>query len=46
MAVEQKGSWGKAIEVPGLAALDKGEDAEVYSVSCVPAGNCVAGGSR
>jgi len=26
------GSWGKAIEVPGLAALGKG--GEVFSVSC------------
>ena len=45
VAVEQKGSWDKAIEVPGLAALDKGKYAEVYSVSCGPADNCVASGS-
>ena len=44
VAVEQHGRWGKAIEVPGLAALNKG-DAEVDSVSCGSAGNCAAGGS-
>ena len=38
------GSWGRAIEVPGLAALNKGGEAEVNSVSCASAGNCTAGG--
>ena len=38
------GSWGKAIEVPGLAALNTGGDASVTSVSCASAGNCAAGG--
>jgi len=38
------GSWGRAIEVPGLAALNKGGGAEVASVSCGSAGNCAAGG--
>ena len=38
------GSWGRAIEVPGLAALNKGGDAEVTSVSCASAGSCAAGG--
>jgi hypothetical protein len=40
-------SWGRVIEVPGLAALNtgKGGGAEVDSVSCSSAGNCVAGGS-
>src|SRR6185437_4960931 len=37
--------WGKAIEVPGTAALNTGSDAEVLSVSCASAGNCGAGGS-
>ncbi len=36
-------SWGRAIEVPGLAALNKG-NAYVNSVSCGSAGNCAAGG--
>ena len=44
VAVERNGRWGKAIEVPGLAALNKGGDAEVDSVSCASAGNCAAGG--
>jgi hypothetical protein len=41
---EKNGSWGKAIEVPRLAALNKGDDAEVTSLSCRSAGNCAAGG--
>jgi len=40
---ERNGVWGRAIEVPGLAALNKG-DAFVSSVSCPPSGSCVAGG--
>ena len=44
VAVEQNGKWGKAIEVPGLAALNTGGSAEVNSVSCGSAGSCVAGG--
>jgi hypothetical protein len=44
VASEKNGRWGKAIEVPGLAALNKGGDAEVVSVSCGSAGNCAAGG--
>jgi len=44
VAVEQHGVWGTAIEVPGLAALNTNRDAEVFSVSCASAGNCVAGG--
>jgi hypothetical protein len=42
-AVPSAGSWRRAIEVPGLGALNKG-DAEVTSVSCGAAGNCAAGG--
>ena len=38
------GSWGKAIEVPGLEALNTGREAEVGSVSCGSAGNCATGG--
>jgi hypothetical protein len=42
---ESNGVWGRAINVPGLGALNKGWDgAEVTSVSCAPAGNCAAGG--
>jgi hypothetical protein len=43
------GSWGRAIEVPGLGTLNKGADAVdvtgVSSVSCASAGNCAAVGS-
>jgi hypothetical protein len=38
------GIWGKAIEVPGTAALDRGGDAGIGSVSCAAAGTCSAGG--
>jgi hypothetical protein len=41
---EHNGHWANAIEVPGSAALNSGNDAEVFSVSCPSAGNCVAGG--
>jgi hypothetical protein len=44
VATERDGVWGKAIEVPGLAALDAGGGAEVLSVSCARAGSCAAGG--
>jgi hypothetical protein len=44
VAVEKNGVWGQAIGVPGLAALNKGRDAAVSSVSCASAGNCAAGG--
>src|SRR5215468_6936018 len=42
---ERKGVWGRAVEVPGLGALNKGGAAFVSSVSCGSAGNCVAAGS-
>jgi hypothetical protein len=45
VAVEKNGVWGSAIEVPGLAALNKGRDASVSSVSCASADSCAAGGS-
>jgi hypothetical protein len=41
---ETNGGWGKPIEVPGMAAVNTGE-AGVASISCVAAGECVAGGS-
>jgi hypothetical protein len=44
VASERNGRWGKAIAVPGLAALNTGGDARVFSVSCASAGSCVAGG--
>ena len=45
MAVERNGRWGTAVQVPGLAALNKGGgDTRVLTVSCGSAGNCAAGG--
>jgi len=44
MADERNGRWGRAIKVPGLAALNTGGYAEVGSVSCASAGSCAAGG--
>jgi hypothetical protein len=41
---ERHGVWGRAIEVPGSGALNKGAEAAVESVSCASAGNCAAGG--
>jgi hypothetical protein len=42
---EKKGQWGKAIEVPGTAALNVRGNARVYAVSCVRVNECAAGGS-
>jgi hypothetical protein len=42
---ETGGTWGKAIEVPGTAALNAGGFDQIYEVSCASAGNCAAGGS-
>jgi hypothetical protein len=41
---EKKGRWGKAEQVPGLAALSRGGDALITSLSCASAGNCSGGG--
>ena len=41
---EVKGTWGKASEVPGTAALNTGETAAINSVSCASAGDCSAVG--
>lgn len=46
VAVEENGVWGKATEVPGLAALNTGGDVYISSVSCAPASACSAGGPR
>jgi hypothetical protein len=42
---EVNGTWHTAIEVPGTAALNQGDFAEIASVSCASAGNCSAGGT-
>jgi hypothetical protein len=44
LAAQRSGTWGKAFEVPGTAALNKGGEASVVSVSCPSAGNCAAAG--
>jgi hypothetical protein len=44
VATEVNGTWHSAIEVPGTATLNTGGSAQVSSVSCASAGNCVAGG--
>ena len=41
---ERGGRWGRARQVPGLAALNARGNAQVNSVSCAPGGYCVAGG--
>jgi hypothetical protein len=43
--VARAGTWGRAIEVPGLRSLNRGGHAQLASVSCGSAGDCVAGGS-
>jgi hypothetical protein len=44
VAAESNGRWRVAEEVPGTAALNKGNDASVW-VSCATPGNCGGGGS-
>jgi hypothetical protein len=46
VASESNGTWRKAIEVPGTAALNAGGGggAEVASLSCPSPGNCTVGG--
>jgi len=45
VAKEVSGTWQRAIEVPGLAALNVKGNAVVESVSCASVGNCSAAGS-
>jgi hypothetical protein len=45
VTTQKNGVWGRAIEIPGLGALNRGGSAHVSSVSCGSAGNCAAGGS-
>ena len=42
---ERNGTWGKAIEVPGIEALNKDGETHVFSMSCGAAGDCDVGGS-
>src|SRR6266851_6436816 len=45
VVTERGGVWGKARQIPGLAALNVGGSARVMSVSCPSVGNCGLGGS-
>jgi hypothetical protein len=45
VANQVNGTWRKAVEVPGTAALNAGGSASVASVSCPTAGSCSAGGA-
>ena len=38
------GVWGSAIPMPGMAALNTGVEASIYSTACASPGNCSAGG--
>jgi hypothetical protein len=42
---ETSGTWQNAEEVPGMATLNAGGDAQISSMSCAHAGSCAAGGS-
>jgi hypothetical protein len=42
---EVAGTWRAAKQVPGLAALNTDGSSTLRSISCVSAGNCVAGGT-
>src|ERR1700734_2620211 len=44
-AVGRADSWGKAIEVPGLARLSAGHGGTLVAVSCSSRGNCSADGN-
>lgn len=44
VANQVHGTWGKAIEVPGTAALNAGGEAGMESLSCASPGRCSAGG--
>jgi hypothetical protein len=41
---ETNGTWGKAEEVPGSATLNAGGSSQVYTMSCISAGNCTGAG--
>ena len=41
----RNGAWGRAMAVPGLAALNRGGAADIESLACPSAGNCAALGS-
>ena len=44
VVTETGGTWGTAIQVPGVAAADGGRNADIGAVSCASAGNCTTAG--
>jgi hypothetical protein len=42
---ESSGVWGRAVNVPGLVALNHGHLSSLTTISCAAKGDCVAGGS-
>lgn len=38
------GTWGKAVEIPGLGRLNTGGDVDLSAISCTAPGQCGAGG--
>lgn len=44
VANQASGTWQTAQEVPGTAALNTGNNATTYTVSCAPGGSCALGG--
>ena len=45
LVTETNGTWGNAEQVPGIEAIDTGQDSDVTLVTCPSAGNCAAAGS-
>lgn len=45
VASKRNGHWGKPTELPGFTALNQEGAGDLSAVSCISAGNCVAGGS-
>jgi hypothetical protein len=44
VVTETDGVWGAAAPVPGLAALNTAGNAQLWTMSCPKAGDCMAGG--
>lgn len=45
VATEKNGKWGPAQALPGLAALNTGQEGSIAGLACFSAGNCTAAGS-
>lgn len=45
VASQVRGKWGRARQLPGMAALFKGKGSSLQSISCISIGNCSAEGS-